>query len=214
MITLKDIDDIVINISQKLFEMYNAVPKSGLVYPFTRSKVIRVSEQETRVLFISELEKLLSDKNPFYYSIETPTKMTYRFSSVPKPKIDPSGQSASIDLSIGEMHGNSYQNYYNIEFKSGNPETKSIMKDFCKFQNENVPSIYIHTFYGDKNTLDSIMTKIRSSYKDYSKNIKKLYLIHINDPHLHGYCKANYSKPSSQEWNYVNRGMITSKLYI
>lgn len=214
MITLKDIDNIVINISQKLFEMYNAVPKSGLVYPFTRSKVIRVSEQETRVLFISELEKLLSDENPFYYSIETPTKKTYRFSSVPTPIIDSSGQSASIDLSIGEIQGNSYQNYYNIEFKSGNPVTKSIMKDFCKFHNENVPGIYIHTFYGDKNTLDSIITKIRSSLGAYSVTIDKIYLIHINDPHLHSYCITDYSKPSSQEWNYVNRGKITSKLYI
>lgn len=139
----------------------------------------RISEQELRFIFVEQLNKYADQNNiDIYYSVETPTKNAYRFSSENKdaPKVDnENGVSARTDLTIYEKEGDKFTKKALIEFKALNPVIENYEKDFCKLNNEEETSIkyFIQIIKNyDKRTLKSIKDKIKSkkdiiNYKCY-----------------------------------------------
>lgn len=133
----------------------------------------RISEQELRFIFVEQLNKYADQNNiDIYYSVETPTKNAYRFSSENKdaPKVDnENGVSARTDLTIYEKEGDKFTKKALIEFKALNPVIENYEKDFCKLNNEEETSIkYFIQIIKNYNagTIESIREKIKSKGKD------------------------------------------------
>ena len=131
----------------------------------------RVSEQESRLLFIRELE----EQNEFYYSIETPTTKSYKFSDKDDKKYEPKivnkgGQSASFDLTLYDNH---FVRKHFIEFKNGNVST--VKKDFLKLLCDETgkENYFVNIIERDdlskRKTLESIKKKYQEAV-DYVKN--------------------------------------------
>lgn len=80
---------------------------SKLVYPVKRNETTRISEQETRFLFVQNVEKT----SDYLYSIEAPTREKYTFSGETL-------LSGNIDLCL---YGNGKRKHL-IEFKALNPD--------------------------------------------------------------------------------------------
>lgn len=165
--------------------------KTNLIFPncnYLKDK-IRISEQEARCLFISELE---NNKN-FYYSIESPTIKKYRFSFKNKP-ITPrivknDGSCASIDLCIHSQKDKTKQHL--IEFKAHSCNEKKIAKDLLKLlcDTSNLQNYFIHILKNeDKNTITAINTKYKNALllikedveNSSDKNKLKIFLYAIN----------------------------------
>ena len=133
-----------------LFEMYNAIkefdPAIGLprfIFPEyrpeysdednteTKSRIIRISEQEARILYCFNLN---NNKYKYCYAIETPTGQPYNFteknSNGDKGESNKEGRSALSDLSIYDLSSDNKDNKLvkavNVEFKAHNPEQKKL----------------------------------------------------------------------------------------
>lgn len=108
-------------------------------YAKHRGNKTRLSEQELRFILIEQLNKYCDENKDWHilYSVETPTEKRYRFSSKydesDLPKEDPSGQSASTDLTIHDSQGN---RICLIEFKAHDPQLSCYLKDFLKLSVE------------------------------------------------------------------------------
>lgn len=111
--------------------VFNEKPLSRIIFPMKRNEPVRISEQELRFIFVEQLNKEISSGWDVFYSVETPTKDTYRFKNI-EPQIDPNGQSASFDLVI---HDKDYKRIALIEFKANNADTHEHQKDFVKLSN-------------------------------------------------------------------------------
>ena len=160
---------------------------SAIVFPVYRDGKLRISEQETRFAFITEVIKgnRGETNNKFLYSVETPTKRKYRFSpgkanASGTPKIDEdTGQSAMVDVCLYSKAG---EKYY-VEFKAKNVGGSAIEKDFLKLlcDDENAANYFVHTIYEmDDNILSSIAnnyTKALESIRKKHKNEKGIKLI-------------------------------------
>jgi len=149
---------------------------SRLIFPQycvgKHKKKKRISEQEARFLFVLELEK----QNDFYYSVETPTKKSYRFSDKSKkdfsPQICENGQSASIDVTLYKYEKNEFIRKHLIEFKFGNVYTckKDFLKLLCDDEKTN-PNFYINILENcDIRTLASVVDKFEKSIKHIKDN--------------------------------------------
>jgi len=127
-----------------------------LVLPQKRSGEIRISEQESRVLYCGILNTL-----NYYYSIETPTEEVYQ----------QTGQiaiSASSDLSI-YVYEKDFQKVANVEFKAHNPDEKQIRKDIEKLIREGIPGNWFHTLKNiDSGTLRSLFQKFINAFTNLS----------------------------------------------
>ena len=136
----------------------------------------RVSEQESRLLFIRELEK--QNETEFYYSIETPTTKSYKFSDKIEKEYDPNivavdigGQSASFDLT---MYDNSLERKHFIEFKNGNVDT--VKKDFLKLlcDKNGKKNYFVNIIERDDLSKGKTIESIKGKYQNavnYIKNI-------------------------------------------
>ena len=155
--------------------------ESKLIFPKYRSGNQRISEQESRLLFIRELEK----QNEFYYSIETPTKEQYNKFSSETPEIG-AGRSGCIDMSLytKDEEGKCCRRHM-IEFKFNN--VKTCKKDFLKLLCDNdecVINYYINILENcKKNTIPNLEKKfcesIKYIFKNYSKEIKSKLMIFV-----------------------------------
>lgn len=128
----------------------------------------RVSEQELRFLFVDEFLK--EPNNEYYYSVETPTEIKYRFGKTYDDIIiDPTGRSASIDVCIFNRDAtNKYVRLLNIEFKNTNASKKSISKDILKLMHEDENGAFILLLKNtDDGTLKSVFKKFSSSFNTY-----------------------------------------------
>ncbi len=144
----KEIETLCLRTFERLINMNYNPASSKFIFPKYYSKTkkdgIRISEQEARFAFFSELEKLncLDDKCNYSYSVETPTKNQYKDFSTDKPKVcltyEPGKKSGSIDLSL-------YKNIniidINLEFKAYNVDIDS---DFIKLFAENSNGLFFH----------------------------------------------------------------------
>jgi len=130
----------------------------------------RISEQEARLLFIQELEK----QEVYYYSVETPTKKSYKDFSTNEPKIgEKDGRSASVDVTLYTKVNDKFSRKHLIEFKFGN--VKTCKKDFLKllFDTDGLENYYINIVEREdifkRNTLESIEEKYQSAIKELNE---------------------------------------------
>lgn len=126
-----------------------------LVFPKKRDDEIRVSEQESRILFCNLLED-----TEYYYSIETPTVKSYQISGkVPL--------SALSDLSLYTID-EEFEKAVNVEFKAHNPPKEHIKKDVEKIVKEGIPGNWFHTLKNvNSRTLDSLFNKFKQSFREF-----------------------------------------------
>lgn len=103
-----------------------------LIFPFKRTDIVRVSEQESKVLLCQVLER-----SPWFYSVETPTRETYMQSGI-------SALSARVDVTVYGSRS-AADRILNVELKAGVPPTESFRKDFEKLVREAVNGLWFHT---------------------------------------------------------------------
>lgn len=164
----KQLENICKKVACNLMTMYKYGNSNMLIFPFYRSKEVRVSEQEARISFVSEIEKL----EKYFYAVEVPTKNRYSdFETNPKiydEKIK-GGRSGSIDLSLFAEMNNAERNnnapLVNIEFKSGQPKDTSITKDILKLlYEEHKFGIFYHVLeHTNSGTVRNLVKKFESS---------------------------------------------------
>jgi len=129
-----------------------------LILPEKRNSAIRISEQESRILYCGLLNTL-----NYYYSIETPTEQTFMLAGT-KP------MSASSDLSLYRHDGGAFKKVMNVEFKAHNPSFNYIRKDIEKLVREGIPGNWFHTLKSiDSKTLPVLFEKLSRSLKDFAE---------------------------------------------
>lgn len=161
-----------INGSRILFPRYNKFRSSN-------PNGLRLSEQELRFIFVEQFNKYLDEYNNkpdikrlhWFYSVETPTRNTYKdFSGTAKPKIGgEDDRSAMLDLVI---HDEYFKRIALIEFKAHNPKETCFTKDFLKLReepkNDGCPLTYFIMY---------VESYQRSSRKDTIKSLNKKIFI-------------------------------------
>jgi len=210
-----NVEDLIKNSLQKLQEIgwekrtpNDEQKKRKLIFPSYRveknekadeEKHKRISEQEARFLFVRELE--IAENTDFYYSVETPTKKTYKFSKKDDKDYQPQivsvengGQSASVDVTLYEKRTDNFKRNHLIEFKFGNVET--CKKDFLKllYDLDGLYNYYINILdvknLSIENEGDRTFKSVKKKYKkaiEYlvgveseQKSILKIILFNIN----------------------------------
>jgi hypothetical protein len=155
-------------VAKKLINLNNVfnISKSSqesLLFPKYRSKrkgEIRISEQESKILFSNHFLK-----NKTFFSIEVPTMSSHSFSG--KTKI-----SARFDLATyKKSNKNGLEFDWIIELKAHNPKGTSIQKDLEKMLASNCNCVWFHTLKNEnKATIHSILGKFNDSFKTLSTN--------------------------------------------
>jgi hypothetical protein len=131
----------------------------SLIFPKKRDEEIRISEQESRVLFCD----LLNSSN-YFYSVETPTEKSYK-------QTGKTYRSANSDLSLYTKTNKKFKKVLNVELKALNPRKENIRKDIEKLMREEVPGNWFHTLKNiDRGTLPNLFIKIAGSIKNCKKN--------------------------------------------
>ena len=119
-----------------------------LIFPFKRSDLVRVSEQESKILLCQLLES-----TRYFYTIETPTREKYRQTGVV-------GQSALTDVTLYGSRSAS-DRILNVELKSGTANLEAFRKDFEKLPREGVDALWFHTLErANSRTLKTIFTRM------------------------------------------------------
>ena len=160
----KELESICKKVACNLITMYPSDYSNMLIFPKLRGTLkVRISEQEARFSFASEIEKL----KKYYYAVEVPTVNRYSdFSTNPKVynMSTKGGRSGSIDLSLYEKDERDAP-LVNIEFKSGQPKLTSITKDILKLLYEPCAnSIFFHILeHTNPGTLESLIQKFNKS---------------------------------------------------
>ena len=147
-------EKVVENLIEKSFNdlvslLINNRTNENLIFPKYRDETVRYSEQELRQFFLKNVETQENNDNKIYfYSVETPTKLVYRFTNTEIPKVkDPNDtddndkdnyKSARFDVSLyKKTYKDNDKASNHIEFKYGNPDQKNaICKDFLKLISE------------------------------------------------------------------------------
>jgi hypothetical protein len=148
-------------VSEKLWTMVNDGPRRPhLIFPEYRDKRIRISEQESKILFANLLEN-----SRWYYSIETPTVQSYIQSGT-------SPLSARTDISLYNNSSRSSK-VVNIELKAHNPTKESFRKDLEKLLREELDGLWFHTLdNSNRGTLPSIYEKIKQAFSELKPHLK------------------------------------------
>lgn len=177
-----------------LWDMYQYSDKgssgklgAGLIFPFSREKTkkkyLRVSEQEARFAFASQILG-----NDLLYSIETPTEERYIFKAKEKGAATLTGMSAQTDLTI---YTKKKEKILNIEFKNKLVTTKAnfktrtpIRKDLVKLFYEEIAGLWFHIIENKESNIDEIFKvfekEIKENIKVQGKKIKgKSIIFHI-----------------------------------
>lgn len=169
---IKDLAEINRRLSYDLWNVscFNEKPSGlspRLIFPVKRSnEEIRISEQETRILYCNILNNL-----NYFYSIETPTNETYQFTG--KAPL-----SALSDFSIYRNTDTGFEKLANVELKAHNPATKNFSKDIEKIIREGKDGNWFHVLKNiDKGTLPSIFDKFIFSFKGYSNKDSKISIL-------------------------------------
>jgi hypothetical protein len=177
--------------------------ESSLIFPLKgKGSAPRVSEQEARFLFVRELEQ---ERIP--YSIETPTKQTYRFEGCKTNRVDVptidlhQGTRANIDVCVFELSKGKYKRKNLIEFKHNS--RKQIEKDFLKLlcDEEGKQNYFVHVIEDSKinykNEYQSACAQVSIKARKYlgkSEQLSclKIFLFNFNNKTISRYVVENY----------------------
>ena len=194
-------EKVVENLIEKSFNdlvslLINNRTNENLIFPKYRDETVRYSEQELRQFFLKNVETQENNDNKIYfYSVETPTKLVYRFTNTEIPKVkDPNDtddndkdnyKSARFDVSLyKKTYKDNDKASNHIEFKYGNPDQKNaICKDFLKLISEvdltkEKKNFFVHylcvkTEKGwESRTFPSLFKKYCDSIVDIEKTLK------------------------------------------
>ncbi len=176
-----EIEKIITTSFEKLQQAHDKPNDGGLIFPYYSSvqepkKRIRVSEQELRCAFIETMRNIHPE---WYYSVETPTRLKYRFTDKNNICIDKNGESARFDLTIYE-DGEGKKVIAHIEFKAhGGTKECDYEKDFLKLINDcedkAVLRYFIQLFQSyNKRTKDSVSKKLNSCKSRFCENYSKV----------------------------------------
>jgi len=139
-----------------------------LIFPMKRDEVKRISEQESKLLYGSIL-----NRTNYYYSIETPTKGSYSFSGS-------KSISARSDLSLYCIENNTLTKIANVELKFGMVEDNLIKKDIEKLIRENIVGNWFHTIKNiNLGTIGKIFEKFKISFIEKEHLLNKIDEIEI-----------------------------------
>jgi len=165
-ITDQKIQNFCIQSARKLVTVPNVLEKlnankryTKIVYPDYKNSnpnTARISEQELRLCFCLTLERV---KHELLYSLETPTKEKFSFSTTTKKVLKTRGRSGNIDLSIYSIENNKVERDINVEFKHGNPSPENVLIDLLKLTNEHHSGLYYIVLDNIKNNTLSATTK-------------------------------------------------------
>jgi hypothetical protein len=149
---MNPIDQLCLPLAEKLWAVHGDVTGGPrLIFPFKRTDVVRVSEQESKILLCQVLEE-----GPYFYSIETPTREMYMQSGS-------YGLSARIDVTVYGSRAAS-DRILNIELKSGTADLEAFRKDFEKLAREGVDGLWFHTLErADTRTLRTLFTRMNDA---------------------------------------------------
>jgi asparagine N-glycosylation enzyme membrane subunit Stt3 len=176
----KDVEKLILDslievIGLKCINDSNNKTDSKLVYPTTRKGLRRVSEQESRFVFIKNIEK----ESNFLYSVEAPTDKKYFFTGKEENK-----RSGNFDVCL---YDENKKKKHLFEFKALNPKNASYVKDFEKLLNDAEGltnyfiQIVINTNSGtlpniEKKYNDAILQAIEKARKNEIKNQSQLVI--------------------------------------
>ena len=150
--TREYLQSLVAKVGDHLISMYsrsNELREPGLIFPRKRDGSLRVSEQESKHLF---LEYARTDKR-FCYCIETPTSQTYCQKGT-------FARSANVDLTLMLQSGRSP---VNVELKAHYCGIESIRKDLEKLIREDTAGIWFHTLERG-GRLQSLFASFRAAF--------------------------------------------------
>jgi hypothetical protein len=138
--------NVLTRLSAMDYELKGQHFKEQVIFPNkkqAKGDIIRISEQELRLLFIEEFKKFYPE---LFFSIETPTVDKFSFGKCYETiKTNSEGQSASLDMCIFEKASGKYNRILNIEFKHKSSLT-TIGKDILKLLKETQDGTFIHLF--------------------------------------------------------------------
>jgi len=131
------LESTAIIVAQNLIDMYARIakPNVGLIFPRKRDGKIRISEQESKVLFA---HRFIADQR-FCFSVETPTAEKYRQTGM-------SDMSARVDLTLAKSDGSRLAH---IELKGPQYTLESVRKDLEKLVREDTLGLWFHTLTSD-----------------------------------------------------------------
>jgi hypothetical protein len=128
-----DYETMCCDVAANLWALYYERPNAPcLILPSKRDGILRVSEQESRILITQWLQS-----HGIHYSIETPTTRCYQ----------QSGQallSARIDVTVYALRDAASRSM-NLELKAGTSTLEAFRKDFEKLLCEGLPGLWFHT---------------------------------------------------------------------
>lgn len=171
------------NLIEKSFDdLVKALTNNGsfgqLIFPKTRNKSERYSEQELKQIFLEHV----NGKKIYFYSVETPTEYFYCFKNSENPTVKENHEkgdnhkAARFDVSL---YNNKYELLNHIEFKYGNPKKKGpICKDFLKLAKEvkltnEKKSFFVHYLNIEKeNAWES--SKFQKLFENYRKSVDEI----------------------------------------
>lgn len=121
------------DVAGSLWALYHDRPDAPcLIFPAKRDGVLRVSEQESKILISQWLQS-----HSVHYSIETPTTGQYQQSGQAE-------MSARIDITVYGSR-NAANRAVNLELKAGTASLEAFRKDFERLFREGIPGLWCHT---------------------------------------------------------------------
>ena len=163
-----------------------------IVFPEYRDGSRRVSEQEARILFCSEMER-----TGYCYAVEAPTKSLYTFQGA-------TPQSALTDLVIYRRGRGRLVRVVNVEFKAHNPGQPNFSKDIEKLVREKCPGCWFHLLANtNRGTMPSLRKKFRQALINAvpapSWPIDLLFWVVVLDKQITHISKYRY-RPAKGAW--------------
>ena len=178
------IENMTRHVASSLGSLYSRDPSAPapahLIFPQKRQGEVRVSEQESKILFCGWL-----NNSRLLHSVETPTLETY--CQQPQRPEGNKALSARTDLTLWDTFNGELQPWVNIELKAHNCELESIRKDLEKLLRENVDGIWFHTLEkANSTTFRSLFSKFAAAFHKV-----KTHYATSNRDYLFAFCVLN-----------------------